>query len=332
MRMIAKLPKNDLNDLFRSTAVRMGISDAIVEKDFWVCFTLDYLFNQAPWKNDLTFKGGTSLSKAFHVINRFSEDIDLVLAWNLVGYSEEEAWQDRSNTKQIAFNTECNQRVAEFLSKIFVPKLKMDLSKELGSEQNVYVDENDAQTIIFAYPNIFINPAIISAIRLELGVTGVSSPVNKVKIVPYAAEYYPSIFKQKSTDVTTIVPERTFWEKVTILHHEANRPEYSEMPKRYSRHYYDVYRMSATPIKDNALSNIELLKEVIRFKMKFYPRGWAKYQEALPATLKLVPPEYRLPSLKADYEISKSMLYGDIASFDKIIEALKDLETEINNL
>ena len=87
MRSVAKLPDSDRRDLFRNTANKMGLHDAIVEKDFWVCFTLDYLFHRSPWKDAITFKGGTSLSKAYHLIDRFSEDIDLILDWRVLGYS-----------------------------------------------------------------------------------------------------------------------------------------------------------------------------------------------------------------------------------------------------
>ena len=92
------------------------------------------------------------------------------------------------------------------------------------------------------------------------------------------------------------------------------------MPQRYSRHYYDLYRMAQTPVKDVAFSHIDLLKTVVDFKMKFYPRAWAKYPEAIPGTLKLIPPEYRFPALINDYEAMKDMLYGDIPSFNTIME------------
>ena len=106
MKTVARLSAEDRSDLFRNTANRMQMSDAIVEKDFWVCFTLDYLFHRSPWKDSITFKGGTSLSKAYHLINRFSEDIDLILDWRILGYSLNEPWEERSNTKQDTFNKE----------------------------------------------------------------------------------------------------------------------------------------------------------------------------------------------------------------------------------
>jgi len=91
MRNVARLPESDRRELFRNTADKMGLNDAIVEKDFWVCFTLDYLFHRCPWKDAITFKGGTSLSKAFNLISRFSEDIDLILDWRVLGYGRESA-------------------------------------------------------------------------------------------------------------------------------------------------------------------------------------------------------------------------------------------------
>lgn len=151
MRNIARLSDNDRRELFRNTADKMGLNDAIVEKDFWVCFTLDYLFHRSPWKESITFKGGTSLSKAFHLISRFSEDIDLILDWRVLGYGKDEPWEKRSNTKQDAFNKEANVRAEVFLSETFCPAVKAGLSQEIGCEANVYIDEKDKQTVIFAY-------------------------------------------------------------------------------------------------------------------------------------------------------------------------------------
>ena len=204
--------------------------------------------------------------------------------------------------------------------------------QELGCDTNIYIDENDKQTVIFAYPNLFTNPSTLKVIRLEIGALAAWTPAKLASIEPYTAVYYPKIFEQKNTEILTVSPERTFWEKATILHHEANRPEHLDMPQRYSRHYYDLYRMAQTPVKDVAFSQIDLLKTVVDFKMKFYPRAWAKYPEATPGTLKLIPPEYRFPALNSDYEAMKEMLYGDIPSFNTIMESVRQLEKEINSL
>ena len=318
MRNVARLPESDRRELFRNTADKMGLNDAIVEKDFWVCFTLDYLFHRCPWKDAITFKGGTSLSKGYQLISRFSEDIDLILDWRVLGYGKDEPWEKRSNTKQDAFNKEANARAEVFLAEQFGPTIQAELSRELGCEANIYIDEKDKQTVIFAYPHLFTNSATLQVIRLEIGALAAWTPAKMAQIEPYAATYYPKVF------------ERTFWEKATILHHEANRPESSEMPQRYSRHYYDLYRMSMTPVKEAVFARVELLKTVADFKMKFYPRSWAKYQEAVPGTLKLVPPKYRFAALAADYEAMKDMLYGDVPMFETVISAIGELEQEIH--
>lgn len=229
MRNVARLPDSDRGELFRNTADKMGLNDAIVEKDFWVCFTLNHLFHRCPWKDAITFKGGTSLSKAFNLISRFSEDIDLILDWRVLGYGKDEPWEKRSNTKQDAFNKEANARAEVFLAEQFRPTVQAEFSRELGCEANIYIDEKDKQTVIFAYPHLFTNPATLQIIRLEIGALAAWTPAKIAQIEPYAATYYPKVFSQKDTAILTVAPERTFWEKATILHHEANRPEGSEI-------------------------------------------------------------------------------------------------------
>ena len=134
---IARLPADDRRELFHNTAAKTGLHDAIVEKDFWVCLTLDYLFHRSPWKKAVTFKGGTSLSKGYHLISRFSEDIDLILDWRVLGYGINEPWEKRSNTKQDAFNKEANRKAEIFLAETFCPQVREGLSVELGLPANL---------------------------------------------------------------------------------------------------------------------------------------------------------------------------------------------------
>lgn len=332
MKKVARMSEDDRGELFRNTASKMRISDAIVEKDFWVCFTLDYLFHRSPWKDSITFKGGTSLSKAFNLISRFSEDIDLILDWRVLGYGKDEPWEKRSNTKQDVFNKEANARTDVFLANTLCPIIKEELSEELGYGANVYMDKKNKHVVIFAYPCLFSNSSILQMIRLEIGALAAWTPAVAAQIKPYAAEQFPSVFEQTQTQVLTVVPERTFWEKATILHHEANRPQTLSMPQRYSRHYYDLYHLARTPVKEIAFERLDLLKKVVEFKMKFYPRGWARYPEATPGTFKLMPPEYRLEALKEDYYVMRRMLYGNIPSFEDIMDGISNLEEQINAL
>ena len=113
MRNIATIKENDRKALFQNTAAKMGLTNAIIEKDFWVCFMLDYLFHRSVWKDSIAFKGGTSLSKSYDLIERFSEDIDLILDWRVIGFDLNEPWEERSNTKQDIFNKEANRRTED---------------------------------------------------------------------------------------------------------------------------------------------------------------------------------------------------------------------------
>jgi len=117
MQTVAILSKEERKELFLASSVKMKVNQAIIEKDFWVCWTLDQIFQVSRFSNIFAFKGGTSLSKAYNLIDRFSEDIDLILDWRVLGYEKEEPWKERSNTKQEKFNKEANIRTVEFLKK-----------------------------------------------------------------------------------------------------------------------------------------------------------------------------------------------------------------------
>lgn len=332
MRNIAKINENDRKALFHNTAAKMGMTDAIVEKDFWVCYMLDYLFHRSAWKDNIAFKGGTSLSKAYGLIERFSEDIDLILDWRVLGYGIDEPWQERSNTKQDVFNKEANARAEVFLRNTFLPALLADLTAELGKKVNCFIDDNDPQTVKIVYPNSFSDSSILQEIRLEIGALAAWTPVKEAMITPYSAQLYERLFMQPFTEVLTVLPERTFWEKVTILHREAFRPEERPFPSRYSRHYYDLYKMMNSAVKDNALADNDLLERVVKFKDKFYRCPWARYNLAHRGTMKLLPPDYNIAKLRADYEHMQNMLFGEKPTFDEIMSAIAKLEAEINEV
>lgn len=329
MRDIARRSEKDRRDLFRAAAQKMRVHEAIVEKDFWVCWVLDYLFQDCRWKDHLAFKGGTSLSKAFGAIERFSEDIDLILDWQLLGYSPEEPWAERSATKQEAFGKESNLRTAEFLAKDFVPVISPLLAERIGTAIAVEAREQD---VLIQYPRAFSLEAVQPQIRLEIGPMAAWVPNEPRTIHPYAADQFPQYFSQAETSVRTILAERTFWEKATILHQEAHRGPEKPLPPRYSRHYYDLYRLSRMPIREKALASIPLLHDVVQFKMRFYRCPWASYEEARPGSLRLLPPDHHLAELEKDYRAMQVMLFGQIPSFDEIMKELAALEKAINEL
>ncbi|HNB54531.1 MAG TPA: nucleotidyl transferase AbiEii/AbiGii toxin family protein, partial [Anaerolineales bacterium] len=144
----------------------MAVNAAIIEKDFWVCWTLDYLFQDSPWKDQLAFKGGTSLSKSYNVIERFSEDIDLILDWRLLDYSAEEPWAERTNKKQDNFGKEAVARTGEFLKNKALPMIQPALRERAKAAIRLTAEN---ENVIFHYPKAFSLDAVLPQIKLEFG-------------------------------------------------------------------------------------------------------------------------------------------------------------------
>lgn len=132
MKEVAKLQIKDRTELFQATAISMGMQPNVIEKDFWVCFMLDHLFHDCRYKNAFVFKGGTSLSKSYHVIERFSEDIDLILDWRKIINDEVNPWEERSKTKQDLFNKQINSEAAKFYKEELIPRLNSEMKEKLG--------------------------------------------------------------------------------------------------------------------------------------------------------------------------------------------------------
>ena len=326
MNKIANLPKQQRSELFLETATLMKTTNAIVEKDFWVVWTLNKIFSDDRLNKILMFKGGTSLSKVFNLIGRFSEDIDLILDWRLISKVNPLSEQESKN-KQVKFNEQINEN-----AKVFIKDQLLPIFSQILSPLCTCSIAEDGFSINVRYPNAFDDSYLRPEILLEIGPLASWLPSDSFEISSFAAQKFPQVFEKANTTVNTIVAKRTFWEKATILHHEANRPVDSAMPTRYSRHYYDLAMMAKNEVKEEALADLELLKNVVDFKQKFYPRNWAKYEEAVPGTLKLLPPEFRLDSLEKDYKAMQNMIFDKYISFDEIIGILENLEKEINEV
>lgn len=332
MREIAKSQTKDRTELFQATAISMGMQPNVIEKDFWVCFMLDHLFHDCRYKDMFVFKGGTSLSKSYHVIERFSEDIDLILDWRKIINDEINPWEERSKTKQDIFNKQINTEAAKFYKVELVPQLNLEMKEKLGDGKWISVDTEDEMVVNFYYPQIFEAEYLRSCVRLEIGPLAEWLPSHETTVTPFAAEKYPDIFFQKETVVLTIDVERTFWEKLTILHKIANFPESKVFPVRYARHLYDVYNLGNSWVKESAFDRKELLEKDVAFKQKFYYSKGAHYETATLRSIDLLPSGAVLNALQEDYQAMRNMIYGNIPEFEEILEFLKKLQEEIHGL
>ncbi|MCM1508872.1 MAG: nucleotidyl transferase AbiEii/AbiGii toxin family protein [Ruminococcus flavefaciens] len=329
---IANASGDERQILFANTAEKLKMHPAIVEKDFWVCFMLNHLFGESEFSKLFVFKGGTSLSKAYHAIERFSEDIDLILDWRILNYNDNAPYSERSKTQQDKFNKTMNKEAALFYKEKLVPVLMSELNKVLKNDFNIAIDSEDEMVVNFTYPNIFSEGYIRPEIRLEIGPIAEWMPSKKVQIKSFSAECYPNAFKQGTTEILTVEAYRTFWEKATILHKIANMPKEKKLPPRYARHYYDLYCLGNTKIKDEAFANKTMLEKDVAFKEKFYYSKSAGYDTATLKDIRLIPDDFRLAEINEDYEKMINMIYGLKPNFETIIKFIAELEREIHKL
>jgi predicted nucleotidyltransferase component of viral defense system len=346
MNLVATLPIAERTELFQETANRRGVAIQIIEKDFWVCWTLKNLFELPEIGTHLIFKGGTSLSKIFRVIERFSEDIDVSINREYLGFkgSDDPANIEGSNARRRQLDALQQACIDKIASDVF-PSLQGSFEQILGesreddsdSSWQLTLDDMDPQNLLFAYPRnkssrrvsdiSYIRPVV----KIEIGARSDHWPAEMYSISPYAAEEFPEYFGDQTSYVLKVLEaERTFWEKATLLHSEYYRPENITTAERISRHYYDLHRLSQTPISERAVDRLELLNRVVDHKKTFFRQARANYDEAREGKIHLLPHDARIAALNVDYEKMRDMFFGDIPSFNDIIKSLAKLESLIN--
>ena len=344
MDKVALLPVRDRAALFGETGARRGVANTIIEKDFWVCWTMRRLFGLPEGTMaSLVFKGGTSLSKAFGAIRRFSEDIDLSFDRAELGYTD-----DRDPEKEGIGKNEAERLIENLVRDVerhiaekFFPALRAAIAERLGEQANgkwtLEIDARDAQTVNFHYPTAlpdaeyanmdYIKPRV----RLELGARGDPLPIEEKVVRPYAADDFPKFFEDPDTRVTVLSARRTFWEKATALHAEAHRSADKPTPKYFSRHYYDLAMLSDTDEGKEAASDFDLLAQVVKHKATFFRSSWASYHTARPGTLRLMPDDTRRKDLRGDYKAMAPMMFDQTPpSFDDILAKIAALQKTIN--
>lgn len=330
----ATLTADERRDIIAQAGVDLHLDFTIVEKDFWVCWTLCRLFSLPEGHPRLVFKGGTSLSKAYGLIKRFSEDIDIVT--DVASYLDRGAPDPeaaKSNTQRqkriAALDAACASYVAEEL----LPALRTDFTARLGvNGWDLALDPDDPNhhTLLFQYPASapdVIHSYIRERVKLELGWRSATTPSESRSFRSYVAERFAGLIAQPTVTCTALLPERTFWEKVTALHAESHR---DVVPRFFSRHYSDVATLCATDAGNAAAHDFEMLAAVRRYKETYYTSSWARYGDAIRGTLRLLPSEAKLAALSADYHEMRGMFFQEPPPFRDVIARLANLERQIN--
>ena len=339
MDKFISLTHKDRRAHFEVAAANLKIMPQLVEKDFWVCWILKILFSLPETGAHLTFKGGTSLSKCYNVIKRFSEDIDISIERSFLSQTQAiEPDKEKSNKENQRILKELQLACKIKIDEIIVPGLKQAIASVLPDRDEWCVeldpDDSHGQTVLFIFPHGMGGEKesyVRSSVKIEFGARSDHWPVSTAAILPYVA-CVPGDLSITGSSVRVLSAERTFWEKATILHMIFHYPSEKNIPARMSRHYYDIYAMVESPIYQRALGNIELLKHVADHKALFFKANWAHYEKAIPGTLRLLPRNDQVSQLKNDYRQMQQMFFEDPPSFELIMEKLQTVEHQINSI
>ena len=342
----ARRPAADRRAFIEEAAARRDISPVIIEKDLWVCWTLRRLNKAEDVAGHLTFKGGTSLSKAYAIISRFSEDIDLTISRSAPLVEKVPSpMEEGISGKERERRTRALKLAAQgFVAEVALPALAREIEAALRSTDGWTLeldpDDKDRQTLLFAYPQTagyglgygndyggagggYIKPRV----KLEFGARGDAEPSEPRQVRPYLADDFPDEFADPTTEVATLAVERTYWEKVTILHALYHN---GKLREGMSRHYHDVLMLDSAGVTEQALARLDLLDSVVRNKSLMFADASASYDTAARGTLRLSAGDAVEAQLRKDYEAMAEMFMGEPMPFEQLLKELAALEAKIN--
>lgn len=329
---------------FDTTAQRLGTASQNIEKDFWVCWTLDALFNGLSERGPrLLFKGGTSLSKGFGLINRFSEDIDVTVSRDDIGEPATiEELNVLSRNKRRARLDAIKEACQAYINGPLRAELTAILQKRLqaaglsAGDARVEADDadSDGQTLLIWYPAATPRSDYVrAAIKIESGAKSALDPNSEVPIKAYVDDDLPALDLTVPA-VRTVDPERTFWDKVVILHGLRRwfdkRGELRGGGQRVSRHYYDLHRLTAAPVGAAAIDDAALGADCVAHARMFFNRPDYDLATAAPGSFALAPHDEMIEQLRTDYRAMQGMIFGDPPSFEAVLKSINSLETQLN--
>jgi hypothetical protein len=332
---IATANPRERRALFSTTASRLGMTPLVAEKDFWVVWTLSRLFPRIEHPPRMIFKGGTSLSKAYNAIQRFSEDIDLSIDPEVFGASPSGVLNATSNAARARENDALRQRGREYIQDLLLPRLVADFETVLGPAASVWsleADPDSTDALVFRYPSeTEANSYNPQRVLLEFGVRSELWPYEIRPVRAFAADVVTRTSGVRDVDVPVLAGERTFWEKATLLH-AVHHWKATKSIGRLSRHYGDLVQLAHGPIGEAALARPDLLDAVREHKKRFYPDNNAKYDLAVRGTLRLAPHGELQTRLEKDWRDMREMFFGDAdpEPFAVIADRLRELEQRIN--
>lgn len=327
------LTDSDRRDIMDYVSERTGFLGNVVEKDWWVTSILRAIFS-LPYVDHISFKGGTSLSKCWGLIQRMSEDVDIGISREYLGFGGElskNRISDKLRRASCSFVRNVMRKDVEnaLLSQGISPEAIAVTVKETK------VSTVDPETIYVAYKSLCDGNGYVSPqVKIEVSGRSMTEPVDKVYIRSYISQSLPKLtFRDDAVEVNAVKPQRTFLEKLFLLHEEFSKPSSEIRIERMSRHLYDVYRIMQTKIAEEALVDDALYDSVIEHRRKFIGLKGFDYDTLRKGSLKIIPEDEIRAKWATDYKNTvANMIMGEAPSFDKIMEALEILNRSINRI
>ena len=325
------LSKERRIEILNQATERTGLPSVAIEKDWWVTMALNASFS-LPYRNNLVFKGGTSLSKGWNLIERFSEDIDLAIDRKFFGFDGDISKTQIKNLRK---------QSCEFISTIFLDDLTKILTEWKAIDeckliaQPVKDSDKDPQVIEIQYNSVIDTSEYLpQRVLIEVSSRSLMEPIEERKINSILSENFPQqSFVTVPFEIPTVLPQRTFLEKIFLLHEEFSQETEKIRFDRLSRHLYDLEKLMDTEHGIEALKNIELYNNIVAHREKFNPLRGLDYSNHIPNKISIIPPQKVIKDYENDYQAMTSfMIYGEPLKFDILMKRILELQTRINGI
>lgn len=324
---------SDRQDICNRVQAELGLNRQIVEKDWWVTAVLRALF-ELPYSENLSFKGGTSLSKCWSLIDRFSEDVDIAVNREFLGFGGELTRTQISDKLRRAACSFVRDRLQTDLKQMMIeqgiPADKFNMSVNITT-----ISTTDPETIEVQYDSIFDElPYIKRKVIIEVGGRSMNEPTTNLSVRSMIDSVYNNApFSEHDFEVRAVLVERTFIEKICLLHEEFAKPNNLIRTERMSRHLYDIVKIMGSPYAEHAIADKDLYLSVIEHRRTFIGLKGFDYNTLRPQTINIVPPDDIIDSWREDYEaMRETMIYGESLPFEHLIERIAELNAKLNNL
>lgn len=331
--MWINLPKEQQQRVLQQVSTNTGLPTYVIEKDWWVCVTLRSIF-QSQYSDSIIFKGGTSLSKAYQLIERFSEDIDLIIDRHLLGFDELTSKTQIKKLRKASGGFIINEFREELIKQLEALGVQSDLYEIRYNEK--VDDTSDPNTLELYYQSVvtessnYIQPRVL----LEMGARSLTEPSEAKPIISFIDEQFKTLsFTQKAFDVQVVLPSRTFIEKVLLLHEEFSKPIGKIRTDRLTRHLYDLEKLMDTDFGKAGFKDDKLFNTIIEHRKHVTPLRGIDYTNHQKGRLSIMPPEEMEKSWEQDYKtMQENMIVGESLSWNKLLERIKDIENGFNNV